>query len=83
MQMIVNKIEECEDAEKMTSEDLEISGMTPSQERGPSSYGLSSLSHSNNSKNLMEMQSPRSPYGGRPLISSEALRTESDGSYLN
>jgi hypothetical protein len=44
---ILERVEEYEAAEKINSEDISVSGITPSLHRA-SSYGLSSVSHSKN-----------------------------------
>ena len=49
---IIKRVEEYQDVSQINSSDLEISGMTPSQGKGQSSYGLSSLSQSNYSKKV-------------------------------
>lgn len=48
-ELIIDKVEEYEAAEKLNSEDISVSGLTPSLNRGDS-FGMSSISQSATSK---------------------------------
>lgn len=63
-------------AEKLNSDDISVSGITPSLNKA-SSYGLSSLSHlKSDQKNLVSKKS-----GYRASIT-DALKLESEGSFI-
>ena len=82
---IIRKVEEYNDADSnILSDDLEISGMTPSNNHGVSSYGYSSVSNEKASLNPPQNHASmpnrnRNPYetSSRPSIA-DALYGESD-----